>query len=134
MFKKFFVLLSAILFSVSVQAAQFKEGDHYKVLDLPKSSSPLVTEFYSFYCPACNRFEPMIQELKKTLPDNAKFQKNHVSFMGGSMGESMSKAYATAVVLGVEDKITLCCLPVSMTCKSRHVTMPSYVRSLSTKA
>ena len=106
MFKKFFTLISAVLFSVSVHAAQFKEGDHYKVLDLPKSSTPLVTEFYSFYCPACNRFEPMIQELKKNLPDNAKFQKNHVSFMGGSMGESMSKAYATAVVLGVEDKIT----------------------------
>ncbi|MGF1726461.1 thiol:disulfide interchange protein DsbA/DsbL [Photobacterium nomapromontoriensis] len=106
MFKKFLALISVALLSLSVQAAQFKEGDHYKVLDLPKSSSPLVTEFFSFYCPACHRFEPMIQQLKKSLPDNAKLQKNHVSFMGGPMGKSMSKAYATAVVLGVEAKMT----------------------------
>ncbi|PSW11709.1 thiol:disulfide interchange protein DsbA/DsbL [Photobacterium sanctipauli] len=106
MFKKLLALASVALLSFSVQAAKFNEGDHYKVLDLPQSNSPLVTEFFSFYCPHCNSFEPMIQQLKKTLPDNAKLQKNHVSFMGGAMGKSMSKAYATAVVLGVEDKMT----------------------------
>ncbi|ELR63129.1 Periplasmic thiol:disulfide interchange protein DsbA [Photobacterium marinum] len=111
MFKKLFALASVVLLSFSVQAAKFTEGDYYKVLDTPKSSSPLVTEFFSFYCPHCFRFESTIRALKKTLPDNAKLQKNHVSFMGGPMGKSMSKAYATSVVLGVEDKI----LPVMFT-------------------
>lgn len=106
MFKKILAFASVALLSLSVQAAKFTEGEYYKVLDLPKSSSPVVTEFFSFYCPHCNSFEPIIQQLKKNLPDNAKLQKNHVSFMGGNMGKSMSKAYATSVVLGVEDKIT----------------------------
>ncbi|MEJ2766771.1 DsbA family protein [Photobacterium sp. MCCC 1A19761] len=105
MFKKLFALATAAMLSFSVQAAKFTEGDYYKVLDLPKSSTPIVTEFFSFYCPHCHRFEPVIQAMKKTLPDNAKLQKSHVSFMGGAMGKSMSKAYATAVVLGVEDKM-----------------------------
>lgn len=106
MFKKILAFASVALLSLSVQAAKFTEGEYYKVLDLPKSSSPVVTEFFSFYCPHCNSFEPIIQQLKKNLPDNAKLQKNHVSFMGGNMGKSMSKAYATSVVLGVENKIT----------------------------
>lgn len=105
MFKKILAFASVALLSLSVQAAKFTEGEYYKVLELPKSSSPVVTEFFSFYCPHCNSFEPIIQQLKKNLPDNAKLQKNHVSFMGGSMGKSMSKAYATSVVLGVEDKM-----------------------------
>jgi len=105
MMKKLLALASAALLSFSVHAAKFTEGDHYKVLELPKSSSPIVTEFFSFYCPHCHGFEPIIKALKETLPDNAKLQKNHVSFMGGPMGNSMSKAYSTAVVLGVEDKM-----------------------------
>lgn len=105
MFKKLLALASVALLSFSVQAAKFSEGDHYKVLDLPKSGNPVVTEFFSFFCPHCYGFEPIIKQLKTTLPDNAKLQKNHVSFMGGPMGNSMSKAYATSVVLNIEDKM-----------------------------
>ncbi|WP_299020698.1 DsbA family protein [uncultured Photobacterium sp.] len=105
MFKKLIALASVALLSFSVQAAKFTEGDYYKVLNTQKSSSPLVTEFFSFYCPHCYQFESTIRALKKILPDNANIQKNHVSFMGGPMGKSMSKAYATSIVLGVEEKI-----------------------------
>ncbi|MGF1693641.1 DsbA family protein [Photobacterium kagoshimensis] len=106
MMKTILAIASATLLSFSVQAAKFTEGDYYKVLDLPKSSTPIVTEFFSFFCPHCNSFEPMIQQLKKTLPENTKFQKNHVSFMGGPMGKSLSKAYATSITLGIDDKMT----------------------------
>ncbi|MDO6500563.1 DsbA family protein [Photobacterium sanguinicancri] len=106
MMKTILAIASAALLSFSVQAAKFTEGDYYKVLDLPKSSTPIVTEYFSFFCPHCNSFEPMIKELKKTLPENAKFQKNHVSFMGGPMGKSLSKAYATSLSLGIDDKMT----------------------------
>ncbi|MBR9789277.1 MAG: thiol:disulfide interchange protein DsbA/DsbL [Vibrionaceae bacterium] len=103
--KKLFALFSILMLSLSAQAAQFKEGEHYKVLDLEASKKPLVTEFFSFYCPHCNSFEPIIQQLKKQLPEGVKLQKNHVSFMGGSMGPSMSKAFATMIVLKNEDKM-----------------------------
>jgi thiol:disulfide interchange protein DsbA len=104
--KKLFALFATLMLSLTAHAAQFKEGEHFKVLDLEASKKPTVTEFFSFYCPHCNTFEPIIQQLKAQLPADAKFQKNHVSFMGGNMGESMSKAYATMLVLKAEDKMT----------------------------
>ncbi|MDV6253746.1 thiol:disulfide interchange protein DsbA/DsbL [Vibrio sp. EA2] len=103
--KKLFALFSVLMLSLSAQAAQFNEGEHYKVLDLEASQKPVVTEFFSFYCPHCNSFEPVIQQLKKQLPEGVKLQKNHVSFMGGNMGPSMSKAFATMVALKIEDKM-----------------------------
>lgn len=103
--KKLFALVATLMLSVSAYAAQFKEGEHYQVLKTPASSSPVVSEFFSFYCPHCNTFEPIIAQLKQQLPKDAKFEKNHVSFMGGNMGQAMSKAYATMIALEVEDKM-----------------------------
>ena len=103
--KKLFAFFSLIMLSLSAHAAKFNEGEHYKVLDLEASKKPMVTEFFSFYCPHCNSFEPIIQQLKQQLPADAKFQKNHVSFMGGNMGLPMSKAYATMIALKVENKM-----------------------------
>ena len=103
--KKLFAFFSLIMLSLSAHAAKFNEGEHYKVLDLEASKKPMVTEFFSFYCPHCNNFEPIIQQLKQQLPKDAKLQKNHVSFMGGNMGLPMSKAYATMIALKVEDKM-----------------------------
>ncbi|MBU2897619.1 thiol:disulfide interchange protein DsbA/DsbL [Vibrio hepatarius] len=103
--KKLFALVATVMLSMSVNAAQFKEGDHYKTLELEASKKPTVTEFFSFFCPHCNTFEPIIQQLKAQLPEDAKFQKVHVSFMGGSMGGPMSKAYATMVALKAESKM-----------------------------
>lgn len=103
--KKLFALVATLMLSLSAHAAQFSQGEHYKILETEASKKPTVTEFFSFYCPHCNSFEPIIQQLKAQLPKDAKFQKNHVSFMGGNMGESMSKAYATMIALNVEDKM-----------------------------
>lgn len=103
--KKLFALVATLILSLSVHAAQFKEGVHYKVLDLPKASQPSVSEYFSFYCPHCYSFEPIIQQLKEQLPAEVRLQKNHVSFMGGNMGKSMSKAYATMLALNVEEQM-----------------------------
>jgi thiol:disulfide interchange protein DsbA len=103
--KKLFAFFSLIMLSLSAHAAKFNEGEHYKVLDLEASKKPMVAEFFSFYCPHCNSFEPIIQQLKQQLPADVKLQKNHVSFMGGNMGLPMSKAYATMIALKVEDKM-----------------------------
>lgn len=93
--------------SLSVFAAKFTEGDYYTVLDTPKSSNLVVTEYFSFYCPHCYKFEPVMEGLKAQLPNNASFQKAHVSFMGNNMGVPMAKAYATMVALKVEDKVVM---------------------------
>lgn len=104
--KKLFAFASLLMLSLSAHAAKFNEGEHYKVLELEPSKKPVVTEFFSFYCPHCHSFEPIIQQLKTKLPEGVKLQKNHVSFMGGNMGKSMSKAYATSIALKVEGKMT----------------------------
>lgn len=105
--KKIFTLFTALLLSFSVQAERFPEGEYYKVLDLPQSETPTITEFFSFYCPHCNTFEPIIKDLKAHTEGRATFKKNPVSFMGGpEAGKAMSKAYATMVSLDVEEKLT----------------------------
>ncbi|SKA55529.1 thiol:disulfide interchange protein DsbA/DsbL [Photobacterium toruni] len=103
--KNVLTLISAALLSFSVHAANFTEGNYYKVLDQPQSTTPIVTEYFSFYCPHCFQFESIIRKLKTKLPDNVNLQKMHVSFIGGSMGKVMSKAFATAVILNVTDKM-----------------------------
>ncbi|OIQ25073.1 thiol:disulfide interchange protein DsbA/DsbL [uncultured Vibrio sp.] len=103
--KKLFALVATLMLSLTAHAAQFEEGTHYKVLDLEPSKKPVVTEFFSFYCPHCNELEPVIEQLKEQLPEGVKLKKSHVSFMGGSMGMPVSKAYAAMVTLKVEDKM-----------------------------
>lgn len=95
----------AISLSFNLAAAEFKEGENYRILPLKKADKPTVTEFFSFYCPHCNAFEPVIQQLKAALGQKAKLEKSHVSFIGGAMGPEMSKAYATMIALGVESKM-----------------------------
>ncbi|MGB5445947.1 MAG: thiol:disulfide interchange protein DsbA/DsbL, partial [Psychromonas sp.] len=63
------------------------------------------TEYFSFYCPHCYSFESTIGKVKQRIAGKAQFQKVHVSFMGGHMAVSMAKAYATMVVLEVEEKM-----------------------------
>jgi thiol:disulfide interchange protein DsbA len=103
--KKLFALFATILVSLSAHAATFKEGVDYKVLDRPHSDQPVVNEFFSFYCPHCFHFEEIIEQLQDHLKGKAEFTKSHVSFMGGDMGENMTKAYATMVSLGIKDKM-----------------------------
>ncbi|PJC85153.1 thiol:disulfide interchange protein [Vibrio sp. HA2012] len=103
--KKLFALIAAMIVSVSVQATEFKPGTHYTILNTQASSSPKVTEYFSFYCPHCFKFEPFMQVLKENLPANASFQKSHVTFMGKAMGIPMAKAYATMVILKQEENL-----------------------------
>ncbi|MGD8109199.1 thiol:disulfide interchange protein DsbA/DsbL [Vibrio sp. TRT 17S01] len=100
--KKLVTFVTTLLIAFGVQAAQFEEGTHYKVLDVEKSNSQKVTEFFSFYCPHCYKFEPVINNLKASLPKDAKFEKVHVAFMGNNMAVPMAKSYATMVALDVE--------------------------------
>ncbi|KIE19737.1 thiol:disulfide interchange protein [Vibrio sinaloensis] len=100
--KTLFALFSTLLLALNVHAAQFEEGTHYTVLSVEKASKPKVTEYFSFYCPHCYKFEPVIDNLKASLPDGATFEKVHVAFMGGDMAVPMAKSYATMVALNAE--------------------------------
>ncbi|WP_394213545.1 thiol:disulfide interchange protein DsbA/DsbL [Enterovibrio calviensis] len=105
MLKKVLAFAAVTMLAFSAHAARFNAGEDYQVLNLPKTESPTVTEFFSFYCPHCFKSQGLMEELKKQIPENVAFNKNHVSFMGGNMGKSLSKAQATAIMLGVEEKM-----------------------------
>ncbi|MFA0413782.1 thiol:disulfide interchange protein DsbA/DsbL [Vibrio renipiscarius] len=101
---KIFALFASLLMAFSVHAAPtFTEGSDYTVIDQPKSAQPTVTEYFSFYCPHCYKFESIITNLKPALASDVTLEKVHVGFMGGEMAQSMVKAYATMTELQVED-------------------------------
>ena len=86
------------------QAADYKEGEDYAVLDLPKTESPEIREFFSFYCGHCFQMQKPFAQLAETYKDKAKFEMNPVNVLGGDMGVASEQAYAVAVVEGVGEE------------------------------
>lgn len=104
--KKFYAIFAAlILLPLSLQAANFKEGVNYEVVRQNATSTPQVLEFFSFYCPHCFKFEPLMEQLGAKLDSDVEIKKNHVNFLGKQMGPMLSQAYAAAELLNVQDKV-----------------------------
>jgi thiol:disulfide interchange protein DsbA len=103
--KKIALLFIALIMSPLSQAADYKEGTDYFVISKVATKKPEVVEYFSFLCPACLRFEPLVADLKKNLPLDVDFRKNHTETMGGNVGVEMAKAYAVAHLLKKDDVI-----------------------------
>ena len=106
--KKIWLALAGMILAFSASAAQFTDGKQYTTLDKPVAGEPQVLEFFSFYCPHCYDFERVwhiSDAVKKTLPEGTKMTKYHVEFLG-PLGKDLTQAWAVAMALGVEDKIT----------------------------
>ena len=104
--KKLALLLLTIILSPLASATEFSEGTHYKVISKAAVPAQLeITEYFSFLCGHCFKFEPLVKDLKSKLPVNIKFNKSHVEFLGGPLGQDLSRAYAVASLLNVEDTI-----------------------------
>lgn len=103
------VLMAATLgLAANASAVQYEEGKHYETIDARASKKPEVKEFFSFYCPHCNNFEPVVKELKILLKDGVKFKKSHVDFSGPRDPEIqtiLAQGYATANVLPQKDAL-----------------------------
>lgn len=107
--KKIWLALVGMVLAFSASAAQFTNGQQYVTLDKSVTGEPQVLEFFSFYCPHCYEFERVwhvSDTVKKNLPANVKVTKYHVDFLGGDMGKTVTQAWAVAIALGVEDKVT----------------------------
>lgn len=108
MMKKIWLALAGVILAFSASAADITEGKQYIALDKPVAGAPQVLEFFSFYCPHCYQFENVLhvsENVKKKLPENVKMVKYHVEFLG-PLGKEITQAWAVAMALGVEDKIT----------------------------
>ncbi|RUO58966.1 thiol:disulfide interchange protein DsbA/DsbL [Pseudidiomarina insulisalsae] len=101
--KLLFAVLALMVFPVAAQ--QFEEGVHYEVIAEQGTDEPEIKEFFSFFCGACYRFEPIAQAMAEKYP-NA-FEKSHVSFINyKGQGMMMNQAWALAQQLDKEKEIS----------------------------
>ncbi|HTV76877.1 MAG TPA: thiol:disulfide interchange protein DsbA/DsbL [Steroidobacteraceae bacterium] len=105
------------LFALAASAApllasadsQWNEGKNYFLITpaLHTSVPPgkvEVTEVFSYGCPHCSEFRPVIKQLKASLPPNAVFTMVPASFNPGEDWPMFQRAYVTAQDLGIADK------------------------------
>jgi protein dithiol oxidoreductase (disulfide-forming) len=89
-------------------APKWIEGRNYYLVPAPKAPLPpgkvLVTEVFSYACPACNQFQPYMQKLVKSLPANAVVDFVPASFNPSEDWPMFQLAYVTAQALGVADR------------------------------
>jgi thiol:disulfide interchange protein DsbA len=105
----FMVLLMPLLaFSITACAEKYTEGKQYTKVSETASKSVEVREYFSFYCPHCLRFEPFMETVKKNLPVEVKFERNHVDFLRAASPKiqgMLSKAIVVAEQLDMEKKL-----------------------------
>jgi thiol:disulfide interchange protein DsbA len=63
-----------------------------------------VAEIFSYACPFCAQFNPLVQQLKKSLPANAQMVFIPASFIPAEDWPMFQRAACTAQVLGIFDK------------------------------
>ncbi|CNF30783.1 thiol:disulfide interchange protein DsbA [Yersinia mollaretii] len=132
--KNVWLALVGMVMAFSASAAQFTDGTQYQTLNKPVTGEPQVLEFFSFYCPHCYQFEEIYhipQAVKKALPEGTKMTRYHVEFLG-PLGKQLTQAWAVAMALGVEDKITP--LMFEGVQKTQTVQTPDDIRNVFIKA
>jgi len=80
------LLISMVIVSAfigKVTATEFTQGDYYVEIEGNITKNKEIREFFSFYCPHCYNQEPLMNDLKASMPDDATFKKNHVDSMPG---------------------------------------------------
>jgi len=109
MHRLFMVLLMPLLaFSITACAEKYTEGKQYTKVSETASKKTEVREYFSFYCPHCLRFEPFMEDVKKNLPKDVKFERNHVDFLRAASPQiqaMLSKAVVVAEQLKMDKKL-----------------------------
>lgn len=81
------------------QVTLWQEGKHYQVISETASSKPMVKEYFSFWCPACFQYEPLVVQFKENLPEDVNFTKIHVNFMGFT-GREIQEEVTKGMMIG----------------------------------
>lgn len=105
-----FAVLSVLISAQASAQIRFIENEHYKVISSEATAKPEVKEFFSFWCPHCFNFEPLVAEMKKNLDPSVKFEKVHVNFMGFAgkdLQDDVTKAMMIGRALDKADQVNL---------------------------
>jgi protein dithiol oxidoreductase (disulfide-forming) len=90
-------------------SANFTQGTHYFLVQPAQPTNVAagkveVTEVFSYACPACNRFYPIIDKLKAALPANAELIFVPAAFNQTEDWPMFQRAYYAAQMLGVDKR------------------------------
>jgi thiol:disulfide interchange protein DsbA len=93
----------------SAAPARWVEGTHYIVVDQPQpttapAGSVEVMEVFSYACPFCNQFQPVIHRLERSLPVNARMVFLPAAFKPDEDWPMFQQAYYAAQSLGIADR------------------------------
>ena len=92
------------------RAAQtFVEGRNYvRLAPVQSTTVPAgkveVMEVFSYGCPACNGFQPLMAQLRRSLPPNAQVVLLPASFNAGEDWPMFQRAYFAAQSLGIAER------------------------------
>jgi protein dithiol oxidoreductase (disulfide-forming) len=102
-------VLSLAFAAGSSYAQTWTEGVHYFAVNPPQRTNvPAgkveVMEVFSYACPACNAFQPVMKQLKYSMPANVQIVYLPASFIPTEDWPVFQRAFFTADALGVVSK------------------------------
>ena len=101
-------LVALTLAGTAQSATEWVSGTHYTVIPAQRTSVPAgkveVMEVFSYGCPACNGFRPVMKKIKAALPPNAQLVYLPASWHPEENWPLFQRAFLTAQSLGVAEK------------------------------
>jgi thiol:disulfide interchange protein DsbA len=105
--KKLLLLVGLSLCFVAFGAsAQLKQGRDYELINPPQptdSGKIEVIEFFSYMCPHCDRFDPVLSKWQKALPKDVTFLRVPVIYR--PQWEAPARLYYTLEAMGQVDRL-----------------------------
>jgi thiol:disulfide interchange protein DsbA len=104
------LLVGLMAGSSAANSANWAQGQNYFLIQpaQPTSVGPgkiEVVEVFSYACPACYRFYPIVDKLRAALPANAELTYLPASFNTAEDWPMFQRAYYAAQALGVDKKV-----------------------------
>jgi protein dithiol oxidoreductase (disulfide-forming) len=101
------LILALGLCSAAHAADSWQQGSNYLLIDPPQPSAAPpgkveVTEVFSYACPACYHFYPVVERLQASLPANAVLDFIPAGFRPDEDWPMFQRAYFAAQILGVD--------------------------------
>lgn len=101
--------LAALLQPPAAPGATWSEGVQYVRLAPPQqttvpSGKAEVMEVFSYGCPACNAFQPVMEKLRRSLPANAQLVYLPAAFNPAEDWPMFQRAFYAAQTLGIAEK------------------------------